>query len=247
MPDVNLRLVRKGRDEPLRGLAQQARVSVELAKMHAGPLEDAGWTPGDTVSLANNLDQLETDAAAQAEAMASSVALTRKEASARAGAKKFVRRLRNALPRALRENPDLGVSAEVFESGPLRDSTPKILAYLARIRPHVVRLDEALKRYFGGATASMILDEVSTALETADAVQEATVEQLPVEWQKLHELKGLVLEQIEDLNRAGRSAFDGNAVVAAQFNKDILLRARQKKRTRETVDADGSDEQENEA
>lgn len=48
--------------------------------------------------------------------------------------------------------------------------------------------------------------------------------------QALHEAMGRVLEDIEDLIRAGKSAFDGKATMAAKFNKDLILRARRRKK-----------------
>jgi len=41
--------------------------------------------------------------------------------------------------------------------------------------------------------------------------------------------KGRVLEMIEDLNRAGRIAFEGQAETVGKFNKDVLLRARRQR------------------
>lgn len=238
MPDVDLRLVRKGHNQPLPALIQQARVSAELAKAKARPLEEeGGWTPADTEALVANTNLLDTDASRQADDTEGARILTKTEVEWRGEAKKFIRRLRNALPRVLRENPGIDVRPEAFESGRLRDSTPKILQYLTEIRPHVIRLDGPLARYFRGTAASAKLDEVKTGLESADATQEATLKMLPSGTQKLYELKGRVLEQIEDLNRAGRSAFDGNATEMAAFNKDILLRARRSKPKKEPKDA----------
>lgn len=243
MPDIDLRLVNKGRNEPLAGLIQQGRVSAKLAEAKAGPLEtDGGWSPADTASLIANIDLLDTDSAAQADESAGARLLTLSEVAARAAVKSFIRKLRNALPRVLRENPDILVSAEDFVSGPLRDSTPKLLAYLSKIRPSVVKLDTPLARFFGGVAASTVLDQVKTALETADATQEVAIQTLPAGTQKIYELKGRVLEQIEDLNRAGRSAFEGNAKEIAPFNKDILLRARKAKKEEEKNDDAGEPE-----
>jgi hypothetical protein len=58
------------------------------------------------------------------------------------------------------------------------------------------------------------------------AQQGKVISALPVATQQVYEAKGRVLEQIEDLNRAGRTAFDGNAAMMAKFNKDVLNRAR---------------------
>ncbi len=115
-------------------------------------------------------------------------------------------------------------------SPPQRRSTPKISNYLAKIRPHVVKLDEHLRPYFGGERASEQLDAVKSALDAADAVQEADIASLPEATQKVYEAKGRVLQDIEDLNRIARNAFEGNADAIALFNKDILLRARQERK-----------------
>ncbi len=48
----------------------------------------------------------------------------------------------------------------------------------------------------------------------------------PGETLALYAVMGKVLEQIEDLNRAGKIASDGDAATRGKFNKDILLRAR---------------------
>lgn len=110
--------------------------------------------------------------------------------------------------------------------GKLQQSTPKILEHLRTIRTSVARLDEPLKEHFRGELASAQLDKVRSALEAADTSQEVSLAGLPTETQKVLETKGRVLELVEDLNRAARNAFDGNATLAALFNKDILLRAR---------------------
>jgi hypothetical protein len=49
---------------------------------------------------------------------------------------------------------------------------------------------------------------------------------VPQEKLELFAAKGRVLEMIEDLNRAGRIAFEGQAETVGKFNKDLLLRAR---------------------
>lgn len=146
-------------------------------------------------------------------------------------AKKFKRRLTNVLPIVLRDSPLPDVTIDNFEAGTtLGRSTPKISNYLAKIRPHVVKLDEHLRPYFGGERASEQLDAVKSALDAADAVQEADIASLPEATQKVYEAKGRVLQDIEDLNRIARNAFEGNADAIALFNKDILPRARQERK-----------------
>jgi hypothetical protein len=153
-------------------------------------------------------------------------------------AKAYIRKLRNALPRALREAPALGVVAASFHAGEgLGRSTPKIAKYLAAIRPAVVTLDAALMTHFKSETASKLLDAVKDALDKADTTQELARKDAPGETLALYEVMGKVLDQIEDLNRAGKSAFDGEAVTRAKFNKDILLRARKEQAKKKVEEA----------
>ena len=145
-------------------------------------------------------------------------------------AKSFIRRLRNALPRALRETPSASVTFESFHAGlTLGRSTPKISKYLAEIRPGVATLDIALAKHFKGQLASIELDMLKTALDQADTAQELARVHAPGETLALYEVMGQVLEQIEDLNRAGKIAFDADGATRAKFNKDILLRARKER------------------
>jgi hypothetical protein len=223
----DMQLVTKGRSEPIKGLLQQARVHLELATMHATPLAENGWSVEDTNALRATLTKLDTDAAMRADAFEASNGHRNAEQVAIDQVKAFVRRLRNALPRALRESPEAGITEDAFRAGgTLRRSTPKLSKYLLTIRPSVVRLDAALAPHFNGTLPSTILDSVKAALDSADARQENALAALPAETQNIYESKGRLLQMIEDLNRAGKNAFDGNATMAAMFNKDILLRAR---------------------
>lgn len=224
---LDIRLINKGKNEPRAGLAQEGKVHVGLAKQHATELEAHGWPPQDTDALAVNVASLEAAGGAQAKAYDDASFTTAGEARAISGTKAYLRRLRNALPRALREAPTAGVTLEAFHVGEaLGRSTPKLSKYLARIRPAVVTLDPALQKHFKGTTASAELDAVKAALDRADTAQELSRKQAPSETLALHEVMGKVLEQIEDMNRAGKSAFDGDAATRGKFNKDILLRAR---------------------
>jgi hypothetical protein len=227
---LDMRLVAKGKNEPRDGLAQQGKTHVALAQQYADELEEAGWPPEDTAALAANVALLELSAGAQAKAYDGLSGASLNEAQARDAAKAYIRRLRNALPRALREAEAPGVTLESFHVGEtLGKSTPKISKYLARIRPAVVALDPALKKHFNGQEASSELDRVKSALDEADVAQELSRKNAPGETLSLYEVMGVVLEQIEDLNRAGKSAFDGYAVIKRKFNKDILQRARRER------------------
>ncbi len=133
------------------------------------------------------------------------------------------------------------MSERSFEAGEaLRRSTPKISKYLATIRPAVVALDPALAKHFKGQKASEVLDQVKGALDSADTAQEIARKNAPDRTLALHEVMGRVLEQIEDLNRAGKSAFDRDPSIAAKFNKDVLLRARRAARKPRAIDTDAT-------
>lgn len=224
------RLVAKGRTEPRGGLAQQGKVHVGLATHYAAALADAGWSAADTASLETNVATLEGAVGTQARAYDHADHTSSTESHAITDAKAFVRKLRNALPRSLRETPGTGLTLESFHVGAtLGRSTPKISKYLAEIRPGVVTLDVALAKHFGGQMASLELDAVKNALDHADTAQELARVNAPGETLALHEVMGRVVEQIEDLNRAGKIAFDADAATRAKFNKDILLRARKER------------------
>lgn len=224
---VDIRLAKKGRSEPRDALAQQGRVSVELATQYATQLEAAGWQPAKTAELATGVTTLESAVAVQAESKVSARGSAQAETAAVAEAKKLKRRLDNVLPIVLRDANVPGLTRKSFSvGGTLGRSTPKISQYLARVRPHVVALDEALRPYFGGELASAQLDEVKRQLDEADTTQEVEITSLPLATQEVYEAKGRVLQLIEDLNRIAKNAFDGEAAIIGRFNKDLLVRAR---------------------
>jgi hypothetical protein len=206
----DIRLVAKGKSEPRDGLAQQGKVHVALAQQYEAKLDGAGWSPGDTAALAANVANLEARTGAQAKAYDHAGDTSTGEAQAIDAAKAYIRRLRHALPRALREAQAPGVTLESFHVGEtLGRVTPRISSYLATIRPAVAAIDPALAKHFNGKKASTELDAVKEALDQADTTQEMARKNAPGETLSLYEVMGKVLEQIEDLNRAGKIAFDG--------------------------------------
>jgi hypothetical protein len=224
---VDMRLVRKGKGEPRDGLVQQGKVHVTLAKQYEAALIESGWSSEDTAELEKNVALLEVAKASQGDAPEAAESASDPESTAVGEAKVFLRRLRNALPRTLRETRASGVNADVFEAGERFGRSPqKIAAYLTKIRPSVESLDGDLQRHFGGKKASELLDSAKAALDKTGSAEDLASEGLPEETLNLYALKGRVLEGIEDLNRAGRIAFEGQGEVVGKFNKDILLRAR---------------------
>jgi hypothetical protein len=216
-------------------------VHVALAKQHAAALAEHGWSADDTTALAVDVGTLDSSMAAQAEAKIEAGGAVKEEEDAIDGAKQFLRRLRYGLPRAIREAKKPGVTLAAFAAGErLGRATPKIAAYLMKIKPAVAALDGALAGSFGGKKASEELDVVKGALDGADTAQEIARTNVPEQTLAVYEVKGRVLEGIEDLNRAAKSAFDGQAEVAAKFNKDILLRARKARAKKAEAPAAGT-------
>lgn len=222
---IDMRLAAKGEGEPREGLVQQGRAHITLAKDYAASLVESGWSDEDTAALEKDVTMLESTMASHAEDRAAGVG---RDSPALAEAKAFLRRLRHALPRALRESV-AGVNPQVFETtSALGRSSARISEHLDRIRPAVELLDEDLAKYFGGRKASQALDAVKAALDQrrVKEAQENGLASLPDEVLAIYEVKGRLLERIEDLNRAGKIAFEGQAETVGKFNKDILLRAR---------------------
>ncbi|MFO0759129.1 MAG: hypothetical protein U0359_21735 [Byssovorax sp.] len=236
----DLRLIEKGKGQPRTALAQEGKVHILLAKQYAAELDEHGWSASDTADFELHVAMIDEGVGSQAGAYEEASQTSAAESDAIDAAKAFLRRLRNALPRALREAAGSGVTEKSFLTGEtLERSTPKISTYLSKIRPSVEKLDPVLGKFFGGKKASAELDVVKSELDAADAAQEVARKNAPEQTQALYENMGRVLEGIEDMNRAGRSAFEGNAAVAASFNKDLLLRGRKKRKGAEEGDAGG--------
>lgn len=235
---VDVRLARKGQGEPRVGVAQQARVSHGLYLAHKAELLAAGFTEAEGDSLGTAATLLESAAAEQAEAKGNSKGNLGREENAKSTAKELIRKVRNLLPMVLRKTPVAGVDDTSFNAGgELGRSTAKLSAYLGRVDGAARKVDEVFKPYLGGKKVSELLAAAKKDLDQADTAQEVSFSGLPVDTQKIYEAKGRAVEAIEDLNRVARVVFDGNAVVASQFNKDVLLRARKQRAKKEDAPA----------
>ncbi len=67
---------------------------------------------------------------------------------------------------------------------------------------------------------------MNEALKAADTSQEVTLSGLPQDTLAVYMTKGKVLEMIEDMNRIAKNAFKGQPERVAEFNKEVLKRAR---------------------
>lgn len=230
----NMKLVAKGKTVALRSLLQQGHVSELLAVKYEAELAGAGFTETHQRALASKLSLLSDYVGRQSEKRVQSKANRMAEVEAVENAKAFKRRLDVALDDLYardqyEEGFSMPVAREVFrvgQAGRLYKTTPKILGYLARVRPQVEKVRSLLAPYFDGADAVALLDAAASALKTADTVQEITLAAKPQETLNVQQLKGEVLFLIERLNRAGRIAFDGDPGKISQFNKSLLARGR---------------------
>jgi len=221
------RLINKGRTCSLADLLAQGQVSAGAAKAYEAELEPCGWAPDKTVLCEELLTKLST-LAGEGEAQAEDAKhLTRKEVEAKQGAKALLRKIQEGLKIIHREGLLGDLTLDSFSrEGRLLQSSADLAAYLLRVEPLIAKLDSQLSRFFGGLLPSELVRESVTELQEADSAQELARQELPAGTQERLELKGRLLDLIDELNGVARIAFDGQAQKRARFNKDILLRAR---------------------
>lgn len=236
---IDMKMVNKGANVPRKGLLDQARYHRELGRKYAGALRAAGWTPAHDEAFCKAHEILESQMAATVEARSDSREDSKVEQAGIDEAKAFKRKLVRAFILLHDDGVVRDDDRKVIErSGTLRRSTPAILDYFALIRDKVSLYDRDLAPFFGGQSASEILHRVKKQLDFAQGRQELNLAALPQETLKVYEAKGMLLSMIERMNHIGKIAFDGQAPVIAEFNKDLLLRAR-KRRTQSTVEPVG--------
>jgi hypothetical protein len=217
--------IRKGRDVPLPSLVEQASVSLELARKHADRLAHSGWSATHTGDLAARREALRDAIGARHDHRNTAKAATEYEADARRDAMRFLRHLRNALPLALRKTSEQVTAASFRVPAPLGRSTPKIVGYLSGISGLVARLDADLAPFFDGARASERLRVVVDALSKKDVTQEILRSGKLEHTDRVHRLAGEVLQDIEDLHRIARIAFDEEPQTRKAFSKYVIARA----------------------
>lgn len=228
MAPLNAKYVKKGRSANLVGLRRQWKVSRKHAQTHALRLKGAGWLAEDTARLAADGGELDSERSTLLEKRTRSKARTRTEAQKRQEAKRVIRVVRNALPsvvKNLEEEEAKAITEQFLVGGKLGNSTALISAYLARIAGPLKELDGAFARFNNEKSLYAELTAIAAELDAADTEQEAGLDELPAETLAFYELKGRVLDAIEELNRLAKNAFDGEAELIGLFNKDLLLDA----------------------
>lgn len=232
---ANMAMVKKGKDESLSGLRDQAQYHAKLLDDEAirERLKKRGLKDEEIEQFLSDKKLLESERAAQIEAREASKANTRTEAEAVTAAKAFKYELDLGLDdvfaQAAASGDKLPVGRDAFETGrlgPLKRSTPKLISYLSDVRPNVLVLEEQLKPFFEDKSPVEALDQVLADLKSAQGTQQVSLASLPLDTQEVYEAKGRVLHAIERFNRLGKAAGAGNAPFIALFNKDRLLAAR---------------------
>lgn len=221
------RLIEKGEDAPLQGLLDQGRYHVELSRKYAVQLAEDNWTEAQTSALAADLETLGSAQARALDERWGARQTTREEGAAVSNAKALVNKVRNVAPQVVRRAMDAGVTLADFNAGQqLARVAPRISQYLGKIRGPAAKLDRAFAPFFKNQSLVGLIDAAKKRIDDASTTQAVDWASLPDDTAGVLELKGKILEAIEDMNAIGRNAFDGEAETRAMFNKDILNKAR---------------------
>lgn len=235
MSEETLRLINKGAREPIVDLMQQGAMTREVMTLHEATLRRFGLTDARRDALVKTeeaLQKLIASGAAQREEARETTRSRNRELGA---AKAYIRCLQQAVPMALADgraakDPKVnGINPSVFIIRALGRHPSGVVQYLSRVESFVEVLDPYLKPFFQGESALKRHKELRGALADAEAIQDSTRVNLPTSTAEYRALKGLLLEAIEDINRIGRIAFNGDATSSAPFNKDLLVRGRSRK------------------
>lgn len=223
------RLARKGRKEPLQGLVDQGRASAEVAGRFPNELLNRGWTAEETKQLLDQVAALDTETMRVLEVRSAAHGTTDEEGVAITESKELIGSVRALARQLVRKNPNAGVKLSDLQSGKtLERDADEISAFLGKLIVSAKKLDAAAAKHFEGKNLSELLTAAKSKLDTASAKQVAELGALPDDTKGLYELKGRLLEEIEDLNAIAKVAFRGQATKIGQFNKDVLLKARSK-------------------
>jgi hypothetical protein len=230
-------LIALGSDQSGAAMLDQSEVTAALMREYQEPLFRYGLTE----TIVGQFSQAQTDTRKlmgnRSIAGATSKLATRNLTGFVADLKSLSRRVRLAAPMALAGLTGSEVTPESFDGGKLGRSVPRMLAYIEQIRPFLEKTEERFKPYFAGESPLAMLETIRVALASAEGKQELAKSAKPENTEALSEAKGRLLDAILTVNRIGRIAFDGQATIAAKFNRDILLNARRKGRGKKSEQA----------
>lgn len=236
---IDMEFVKKGLTVPRDGLLDQSNLHIRLEAKYHVALIAAGWTVANRADLQAAYDFLKTTMAETWDARVLNQTERATEQSVIGDAKALKRVLVHAYRDLLADKQvEPADFKKIYQSGTLGRSSRAFIDYLAGIHATVTRHDTLLAPYFGGTSPLTHIGSVLSDLEDAQGLQELNLKALPQETLKVYEAKGRLLSLIEKMNRIGKIAFDGQAEIIAEFNKDLILRAR-KPRTKSTVEPVG--------
>lgn len=216
----------KGARTSLRGLLDQAPVTIQLAKDQMWRLERYGLRAEMVADAETTLAELDTDRAKAIEARVASKDDRGDELYWLAAAKKHKRLLLSAADDLVRDGEITAAErAGLNAQGALGRSTPRHVEYLLNTQKVVERMASKLSALVGGADMATEHAFLLEGLREAQTRQESGRQALPEDTRGVNALKGRLLTFIERVNSAGKRAFDGDALMIARFNKDLLLRA----------------------
>ena len=208
-------------------LTHQARVFSGLAKSYARDLAVVDWKPSNTDELDQLIGTLETAVMAQTSAkeQARITAQTVREAVATARA--FLKKVRTALPTALRSLPKGDTTRAMFKvQAPLGSSQARLGAYLTQIRPAIEKLQPKLAPLFKGTQPLAALDAAKAKLDAAAAPHGVARLRLPESTMAVNEAKGRLLVKLRELVQYAKIAFDDRPNVVSQFSLDSRISGR---------------------
>ena len=137
----------------------------------------------------------------QLEARQAAKGATRDEVADRARAKALIGKIRLGASLVLADGPVNGIAMDAFNAGgELRQSTPKILAHLAKIESATAAIDNELRPYFKGESAAAMVATARQNLGGSQGDQEQALTNLPQDTLKLYETKGRILRSIEPVS-----------------------------------------------
>lgn len=210
---------------PRERLWEQANYTLELAKQQQSALTPFGWDENDTARLESLRDSVNTAEAKRLEEESDNRAVVEEQQRAIDEAKRYIRVLRLAAPRALRDQENGPYLTALIRSETYLDrDVSKIAVYLNKIQNAVAEHKDVFKKYMGGIDPVAKLAELAARLRQTEQEKQTSVALLPSHTRIFWIAKGQLLEAIRDVNAAGKAAFDGQATKLALFNQDFLIK-----------------------
>ena len=105
-----------------------------------------------------------------------------------------------------------------------------MVAYLTTVEPQVKKIADKLAVPMGVEDPVAAVHKARHQLTSLDTEQEVKLADLPLDTLEVYERKGEAMQEISDLIDIAHNAFEENAVEAAKFNKDAIVKARKQRK-----------------